>query len=412
MDPPVQQAEAAPAREAATPWRLLGLLICITAIGPTTLNILVPALPNLARALKTDADTVQLVVSLYLIGLAGAQLLAGPLSDRFGRRPVALGGLAITAVMSLAALAVGNVASLIAVRIVQAIGAASGIVVARAIIRDLFERDRAAAMLGLVATAMVIAPTFGPLIGGLLETAFGWKSIFLFVAVASLAVLAWGATVLPETRRREPGGGGASGFRGDLAALARSASFHGYVLCAAFGSGTFFVFLGGGPHAVVTIMGHSPAEFGVWFAFSSVGYMAGNFLTSRLSMRYGVDRMIRWGLCFEAIGAAAAIVLAALAHSWGPAIIFLPQLVMGFGNGVMLPNAIAGAVSIRPQAAGTASGFLGCIQMTIGAAFVQLGGLVLVDATTVLPMALLLGTVVAGFALSLFGLVRPRLSAA
>jgi MFS transporter, DHA1 family, multidrug resistance protein len=158
----------------------------------------------------------------------------------------------------------------------------------------------------------------------------------------------------------------------------------------------------------VTIMGRSPAEFGVWFALSSVGYMAGNFLTSRLSMRYGVDRMIRWGLGFEVLGAAGAIVLAAFAPAWGPAIIFIPQLVMGFGNGVMLPNAIAGAVSIRPQAAGTASGFLGCIQMTIGAAFVQLGGLVLVDAATVLPMALLLGAVVVGFALSLFGLVRPR----
>src|SRR6202011_5715144 len=153
-----------------------------TAIGPTTLNILVPALPNLAVLLNSDAKTVQLAVSLYLIGLAAAQLLAGPLSDGFGRRRGALGGLALTAVMSLSALAVGNVTSLIVVRVLQAIGAASGIVVARAIVRDLFERDRAAAMLGLVATAMVIAPTFGPLIGGLLETAFGWQSIFLFVA--------------------------------------------------------------------------------------------------------------------------------------------------------------------------------------------------------------------------------------
>ena len=154
-------------------------------------------------------------------------------------------------------------------------------------------------------------------------------------------------------------------------------------------------------------MGRSSAEFGIWFALSSIGYMAGNFLTSRLSIRFGVDRMIGWGLAIEGVGAAAAIALAAFAHPWGPAIIFLPQLVMGFGNGVMLPNAIAGAVSIRPQAAGTASGFLGCIQMTIGATFVQLGGLVLVGATTVLPMALLLGAVVVAFALSLFGLV-PR----
>jgi DHA1 family bicyclomycin/chloramphenicol resistance-like MFS transporter len=411
VDQTVPQARAPSAREAGTPWRLLSLLICMTAIGPTTLNILVPALPKLAVLLGTDAKTVQLAVSLYLIGLAGAQLVSGPLSDRFGRRPVALGGLALTAVMSLAALAVADVTSLIAVRIVQAIGAASGIVVARAIVRDLFERDRAAAMLGLVATAMVIAPTFGPLIGGLLETAFGWQSIFLFVAAASLAVLVWGSRILPETRQREVRGGAAGGFRGDLLALARSASFHGYVLCAAFGSGTFFAFLGGGPHAVVTIMGRSSPEFGAWFALSSVGYMAGNFLTSRLSMRLGVDRMIFWGLAIEGVGALGAIALAAMTPAWGPAIIFLPQLVMGLGNGVMLPNAIAGAVSIRPQAAGTASGFLGCIQMTIGAGFVQLGGLVLVDASTVLPMAVLLAAIVVGFGLAFFVLVRPRVFA-
>src|SRR5207248_7976243 len=135
---------------------------------------------------------------------------------------------------------------------------------------------------------------------------------------------------------------------------------------------------------------------------------AGNFLTSRLSMRFGVDRMIWWGLAVEGVGAAGAIGLAAFAHPWGPAIIFIPQLIMGVGNGVMLPNAIAGAVSIRPQAAGTASGFLGCIQMTIGAGFVQLGGLVLVDASTVLPMAVLLAAIVVGFALAFFALVRPR----
>jgi DHA1 family bicyclomycin/chloramphenicol resistance-like MFS transporter len=409
VDASVPQAHTAEARDAGTPWRLLSLLICMTAIGPTTLNILVPALPNLAVLLGTDAKTVQLAVSLYLIGLAAAQLVAGPLSDRFGRRPVALGGLALTAMMSLAALAVGNVASLVVVRVVQAIGAASGIVVARAIVRDLFARDRAAAMLGLVATAMVIAPTFGPLIGGLLETAFGWQAIFLFVAAACLVVLVWGAAILPETRAREARTGAPEGFGADLAALAGSASFHGYVLCAAFGSGTFFAFLGGGPHAIVTIMGRSSAEFGVWFAISSVGYMAGNFLTSRLSTRYGVDRMIWWGLTIESVGAALALALAALAQDWGPAIVFLPQLVIGFGNGTMLPNAIAGAVSVRPQAAGTASGFLGCVQMTIGAAFVQLGGFVLVGADTVLPMAMLLAAIVVGFALALFGLVRPRL---
>jgi len=401
-----QQGRSGPALE--TPWRLVGLLICITAIGPTTLNILVPALPSLAVVLATDAETVQLAVSLYLIGLASAQLLAGPLSDRFGRRPVALGGLALTAIMSLAALAVGNIMSLVAVRIMQAVGAASGLVVARAIVRDLFTRERAAAMLGLIATAMVIAPTFGPLIGGILETVFGWRSIFLFVAMAAFAVLVWAAAVLPETKHGHAAAAAPPAFLAEVAALARSPTFHGYVLCGAFASGTFFAFLGGGPHAVVTIMGRSSAEFGIWFAASSFGYMAGNYLTSQLSERHGIDAMIWWGLVIEAIGTAGAVMLAAFAHSWGPAIIFVPQLVIGFGNGVMLPNAIAGAISVRPQAAGTASGFVGFTQMMAGAAFVQLGGLVLAHATTVLPMALLLAAIVVSFALAFLLLVRPR----
>jgi DHA1 family bicyclomycin/chloramphenicol resistance-like MFS transporter len=137
--------------------------------------------------------------------------------------------------------------------------------------------------------------------------------------------------------------------------------------------------------------------------------MAGNFLTSRLSMRHGVDKMIWWGLVIQAFGVAGGTALAAFAPSFGPAIIFVPQLVLGFGNGVMLPNAIAGAVSVRPQAAGSASGYMGCIQMTVGAGFVQLGGLVLADASTILPLAFLLAAIVAGYALSFFGLVRPRL---
>ena len=174
-----------------TPWRLLALLMAMTAIGPATLNILVPALPGLVTRLASDTGTVQLTLSLYLLSLATAQLLLGPLSDRFGRRPVVLAGLALSVVASLAAIAASSIGALIGARIVQAIGASTGIVIGRAIIRDLFERDRAAAMIGLVTTAMVIAPMISPLIGGILDTAFGWEAIFLFLALFSGAVLTW-----------------------------------------------------------------------------------------------------------------------------------------------------------------------------------------------------------------------------
>ena len=184
----------------ATPWRLLLLLMAMTAIGPATLNILVPALPHLVERLATDTATVQLTLSLYLLSLASAQLLLGPLSDRFGRRPVVLAGLALAVLAALAAIAASSINALIGARMVQAIGASTGIVIGRAIIRDLYERERAAAMIGLVTTAMVIAPMISPLIGGILDTAFGWEAIFVFIALFSAVVLVWAAAVLPETR--------------------------------------------------------------------------------------------------------------------------------------------------------------------------------------------------------------------
>jgi DHA1 family bicyclomycin/chloramphenicol resistance-like MFS transporter len=180
------------------------------------------------------------------------------------------------------------------------------------------------------------------------------------------------------------------------------------VLAGACASGTFFAFLGGGPHITVTMMGRTSAEDGLWFVISSLGYMSGNFIASRLSVRLGVDPMVWWGLVIEAAGTACMIVLAAFAHDLGPLIIFLPQLITAIGNGVMLPNAIAGAISVRPHAAGTASGLTGCIQMATAAGFVQLGGYVQVDAHSALPLAWLTAAIVAGYALAFFLLVRPK----
>jgi MFS transporter, DHA1 family, multidrug resistance protein len=384
-------------RSDETPWSLLALLMAMTAIGPLALNIVVPTLPKLRAIFSADAHTVQLSVSLFLAGLAVAQLLVGPLADRFGRRPVALGGLMVTAAASLAALAVDSAGLFIAARVLQAFGAATGVVVGRAVIRDLFDRDRSAAMIGLVATAMVVAPMISPLVGGILDTAFGWQSCFLFIAAVAIAVLAWAATTLPETRDRHPPSPG--GFLADARSLAGNLAFNGYVMCATFGSATFFAFLGGGPHVVITLMGRSSAEYGVWFAISALGYMSGNFVASRLSMRHGVERMILGGLVLETIGVTLSIALS-YAHAFGPAVVFLPQIVTSFGNGVMLPGAIAGAISVRPQAAGTASGVLGCVQMAVGAAFVQLGGTVLMNAASPLPVALLMAASVAVFALA------------
>ncbi len=310
MDATTPKNVQAPQRAPASPIALLALLMAMTALGPLTLNILVPAVPNLVATMNTDPATVQLTISLYLFGIAVSQLVLGPLSDRFGRRPVVIAGLAVTAAASVLAIAMSSIGGLIAARTLQAFGASSGLVIGRAIVRDLYDRERAASMIGWVTTVMVVAPMVAPLIGGLLDTAFGWEAIFVFVAVSSCAVLAWAVLALPETRPDHITGGGMRFIAGESRELLRDRNFLGYMLAGGIATATFFAFLGGGPHLVIGIMGRSSAEYGAWFALTAFGYMIGNLIAARLSPRFGIENMIRAGIALQILGAVVSIALA------------------------------------------------------------------------------------------------------
>jgi DHA1 family bicyclomycin/chloramphenicol resistance-like MFS transporter len=386
------------------PWRLLALLIAITAVGPLSLNILTPAIPGLIDTFRTDAGTVQLTLSLFLLGMAISQLILGPLSDRFGRRPVMLAGLALTVLASFAALAASSVGELIAARTLQAFGATTGVVIGRAVIRDLYDRERAASMIGWVTMAMVVAPMIAPLIGGTIDTALGWHAIFAFVGAFAAIVLVWAAFQLSETRAT-PSSEGLARFRADAASLLTSPAFLGYVAVAATNSAMFFTFIGGAPHVVVTIMHRTPVEYGVWFLIISFAYMAGNFAAGRWSVRHGVDVMVRTGVAVTVLGAAIGIGWVLLHPQSGPELIMVPQIITGFASGFMLPNAIAGAVSVRPQAAGTAAGITGFMQMGLGAATAQLIGHLLAGATSALPLAAIVLVLCACGLIAFFALV-------
>lgn len=377
LDPPIRD-------DGQTPWRLLALLMTMAAIGSMSMNILVPAVPRLAEALKSDKETIQLTISLFMMGLAFAQLFIGPLSDRFGRRPIILFGFAIATCASLGAIAMSNAPGLIVARIFQAIGGASGVVMSRAIVRDLYGRERSAQMIGVVAMAMAIAPMIAPLIGGVLDTLFGWQSIFLFAAAAAFGVLVWTWMTLPETRRTSADDIEHKGLVSNLSALLGSSRFIGYVLSAALGCGAFFVYIGAGPHVIITMMGRSPTEYGIWFIPTAGGYIVGNFITTRLSVQYGINAMIFWGNIMNLAGVASGFILLPFVDTVGPLVLVAPGMLMGIANGVILPNSIAGAVSIRPQAAGTASGILGFTQMTFGAMMTQFAGHVVVASASVL----------------------------
>jgi DHA1 family bicyclomycin/chloramphenicol resistance-like MFS transporter len=330
-----------------------------------------------------------LTISLFFAGLACAQLVLGTLSDRYGRRPVLITGFIIAVATSFAAAAATNITALIAARTTQALGASTGIVIGRAIIRDLYTRERAASMLGWVTMSTVLLPMFGPLIGGVLDEWWGWRAIFLFVGVASLLTLIWAAISLPETR--PPQAASTMSTRQlwkEARTLLSSRVFLGFVLCSGMISGPYYAILGGVPHVVISQMGHSSAELGVWFLLSSFGYMIGNFLAGRYSVRFGVNAMVFWGLVTEVAGAALGVVLVLTVPEAGPVTIFLPATLIYVGNGMALPNAIAGAVSVRPQAAGTASGVAGFVQMGYGAVVSQFISYPLAGATSAMPLVL------------------------
>ena len=388
------------------PWRLLALLIAMAGMSSLSLNILVPAIPGLVIKFAADPASVQLAVSLYLMGLAVAQLVFGPLSDRFGRRPVVLAGLALATVASTAAVFAANIASLVTARVAQSLGASTGQTIGRAIIRDIYDREHAASMIGLVTSVVVLMPMVAPLLGGILDTLFGWEAIFVFTAILNFIVFAWAVLALPETRNLSLAPDSRAHLRADLAALAASPRFFGYALCAGLGSAPFFSFLGAAPHVVVTVLGRTSAEYGLWFFVPSIGFMAGNFAVSRLTAQFGIHALIWWGITLTIFGCVLAVLVYVALPGWEMATIFLPQIVIGFGNGLLLPTSIAGAVSIRPQVAGTASGVTGFIQMAIGAGAAQLSGHIIGHASDAMPMLLLMLAFGLATGVAVFALVR------
>ncbi|MBV8700392.1 MAG: MFS transporter, partial [Bradyrhizobium sp.] len=199
------------AKDAATSRVMLMLLVVMTGIAPVSLYLLVPALPKLATTFGRDISIAQMTVSLYMVGIACSQIIMGPLSDRFGRRPVLLAGLSLMVAASIACSFAETLPQLIAARFLQALGGASGMVVSRAIIRDLYARDQVGAKISLVIAVMMIAQMLSPLTGGLIETVFGWRAIFYAVTIGAIAVAVGIAIALPETRRDRAAGGG--GFR-------------------------------------------------------------------------------------------------------------------------------------------------------------------------------------------------------
>jgi DHA1 family bicyclomycin/chloramphenicol resistance-like MFS transporter len=351
---------------------MLMMLVAMTGVAPVSLYMLVPALPVLATSFDSDVSVVQMTVSLYMVGIACSQIIMGPLSDRYGRRPVMLGGLALMVVATIGGIFAATLPQLIVARFLQALGGASGMVISRAIIRDLYSRDRIASMISLVIAVMMIAQMLSPLAGGLLEISLGWRSIFYALTALSIVTFAGVALALPETRRiddRKANGSFADGAR----SLLSSRAFIGYVLCQVLASSIIFTFAGAGPYVVVNQMGRSSAEYGAWFATSGFAYLVGNLCCVRFAPRHSLEKLIWFGLIMQLAGSFLNLLWGVMGLNQLPSWLFITHMIIMFGNAFTMSNSAAGALSIRPHAAGTASGMMGFLQMGFGSLCSQFG---------------------------------------
>jgi DHA1 family bicyclomycin/chloramphenicol resistance-like MFS transporter len=360
----------------------LAVLVAITTLNPLSLNILQPALPELARTLATDYGTIQLTLAMFLVASAASQIVLGPISDHLGRRPIALAGVLIFLAGSALCFVATSVPMLVLGRVVQAVGGITGFVVSRAVIRDLHGRDASASKLGYVTMAMVIVPMLSPLAGGWLSQQFGYASIFAFCALLGLAALIFAAIDLSETRR-QPEPSDKVSILAAYAALLSSRAFVAHSLTMGLTSATFFAFLAGVPYVAIELQRTSPALFGVWWMIASVAFMLGNFFAGRLGERLGSDTLVRIGTLLPILGLA--LLGAGYAAFPGEvAVLFVATIPGWIGSGMSLPGAAANALSVRPDLAGAASGLSGAIHLGAGAISSYAVGHVLAD--TAWPM--------------------------
>ena len=343
------------------------LLTALVAFGPISTDMYLPSLPALVTAFDSDVATVQLTLSVFLVAFAIGMLVYGPLSDRFGRRPVLLVAITIFVLASIACVFAPTIEALIAARALQAFGCCAGPVLARAVVRDVYGRDRAATVLSYMGTAMAVAPAVGPIAGGWLQVAFGWQSVFWVVTGFSFLALVGVYTMLDETNaHRDPAATSPRGLVTNYAALLRHRIYVGYVATVSACYCVIFCFISGSSFVLIDVVGLTPDLYGYCFATMVVGYMTGSFLSARLGPKVGIDRLILAGGAIATVSGGAMAAFAWTDHV-SVATIVIPQTVAMIGVGLTFPNCQAGAIGPFPTMAGAAASLLGFCQMGIAA---------------------------------------------
>lgn len=354
----------------------------MAGLSAMTMNVFLPSLPAMAAFFEADYAIVQMSVAVYLGVNAVLQLFIGPISDKLGRRPVNLVGIVIFLLATLGCIYATNVWVFLLFRMIQA-AIVVGMVLSRAIARDVSGTNQAASMIAYVTMGMAVVPMIAPAIGGFLDGAFNWQANFwmLFGLGVITFVICWfdqGETAVASghTMRQQ---------FAEYPELFRSPRFWAYALAAAFCSGAFFAYLGGAPYVGTDVFGMSPERLGIFFGAPALGYFTGNWFSGRTAGRFGINRMILWGTLISSFGVGLSGLL--YVAGWGSEWTFFGFMTfVGLGNGLTIPNATAGMLSVRPHLAGTASGLGGSIMVGGGAALSALAGAMLGPGTGPYPL--------------------------
>src|SRR5262245_46068621 len=341
----------------------LGLL---TAFGPVATDMYVPSMPDIGQLLAASTSQVQLTLSAYLVGFAVGQIIYGPASDRWGRKPTLLTALALFCAGSLACAMAPTIETLVAARAVQALGGSGAIVLPRAIVRDLYTGERAGRELSRIGAIMSFAPVIAPVIGGIVQSGFGWRANFFIIVAVGLfaAVVAWRS--MPETYRRSAQPMSITQIVRSYRRLAGNRAFLAHLGIAACGYAGLFAWISGSPFVLQNLYGLSALSFAIAFAAACIGSIAGAGIAASLVMRLGLDRTIGLGTLALALGGL--LMVASIALGVEPvAALVLSMVIYHAGLMLAMPQAIAGAMTPFPDCAGTASSLVGAAQLTSAA---------------------------------------------
>lgn len=344
---------------------ILLLVIFFLMLQPLSTDLYLASLPSLANVFNAPAATVQLTLSLFVLAFGGAQLIIGPLSDRFGRRPVLVAGLSLYVLASLLCAAAPTIELLIAARFVQALGCCSAIIIARAIVRDAYAPADSVRVIARASTWLSLAPLLGPILGSYLQVAFGWRAAFLALSMLSAVVLAAVILRLPETNvHKNPRATEWSGLVANYRIVLGSREFWAHALPGALSYGSIFAFISGSSLVLIRVLDVPTEWFGYCFAFGVSGYMSGTILCRRLLPKFGPAITLRIGSTMS-LGAGA-IFLAAVGFGVAHWSLVVVSMFMTMGaHGVNFPVSQSGSVTPFPQQAGTAAGLMGALYMSV-----------------------------------------------